>query len=88
MDRKKASQDGKRGAHTLWAKVEDRAAHTAPGRAAADARFEHQVDPEGVLPPKERAFRAAHARKAHMLLMAQRSVEARRAKGDAKGKTK
>lgn len=29
--------------NTSWAKTEDRTARTAPGRAAADARFERQV---------------------------------------------
>jgi hypothetical protein len=31
------------GAHALWAKTEDRAAVNAPGRMAAEARFEKQV---------------------------------------------
>lgn len=51
-------------AHASWAQTEDRTARSAPGRIAADARFEKQVDPEGRLSPAERAKRAASARAA------------------------
>ena len=37
-------------AHTRWARTADRTAATAPARAAFEARFEHEVDPERVLP--------------------------------------
>lgn len=52
-------------AHALHVGVSDEKAHTAPARAAFLARFERQVDPEGVLPPKERAPRAEHAKAAY-----------------------
>jgi hypothetical protein len=51
---------------------------TAAGRAAADARFEREVDPDGVLDPAERARRAEHARKAHFTRLAYLSAKARR----------
>lgn len=51
-------------AHALWAKTADPSAHTAPARTAFLERFERQVDPDGILPPEERARRAEHARKA------------------------
>lgn len=70
-------------ASELWAKCPDRAAHTAPGRKAALDRFEKQVDPEGKLPPEERAIRAAHAKKAFYTRMALKSAQARRAKRGA-----
>ncbi|MFB9926040.1 hypothetical protein ACFORO_12325 [Amycolatopsis halotolerans] len=50
---------------------------TAPARAAFEARFERQVDPDGVLPPEERARRAANARKAYFGTLALKSSIAR-----------
>lgn len=70
--------------HTSWANTADPAARTAPGRKAFADRFEKQVDPDGVLPPEERARRAEHARKAHFQRMALASAKARRAKAEQK----
>jgi hypothetical protein len=64
-------------ANTQWANTSDRAARMAPARLAADRRFERQVDPDGVLPPEERARRAASARRAYMQSLALRSAQAR-----------
>jgi len=66
--------------HTSWANTVDRTARTAPATAASMARFETQVDPDGVLPPEERARRAEHARKAYMAKLAFTSARARRVK--------
>lgn len=63
-----------------WANTPDPAARTAPGRAAALAAFERAVDPDGVLPPAERARRAEAKRKAHFTRLAFLSAQARRAK--------
>jgi len=65
-------------AHESWAHTPDRAARTAPARAALDAKFENQVDPDGILAPDERAKRAAHARRAHYQRLALKSAKARR----------
>ena len=71
-------------ARSLRARIAAHAQHaqgrtnTGPATKAASDRFEVQVDPGGVLDPKERARRAAHARKAHMLALALKSAEARR----------
>jgi len=65
-------------AHTKWALTADPAAATAPARAAFLNRFEQQVDPDGTLPPEERARRAEHLRKAHFTRMALASARARR----------
>lgn len=65
-------------AHTLHARVADPAAHTAPARQAFLDRFDRQVDPDGILPPADRARRAEHARKAHFTRMALASAKARR----------
>lgn len=51
---------------------------TAAARAAFNARFETQVDPDGVLPPEERRRRAEAARKLHFTKLALRSANARR----------
>jgi hypothetical protein len=64
-----------------WARTADRAARTAPARRAAMARYEREVDPDGVLDPAERARRAEYAMRAHMSRLALRSVQARRRRG-------
>lgn len=66
-------------AHALHSKY-DSTSLTAPARAAFLARFETQVDPEGILPDDERARRAEHARKAHMASLALRSAQKRAAR--------
>lgn len=59
-------------AHARWAKTVDRTAATAAARAGIIARFEREVDPEGVLNPEVRARLAENAR---------RQFLARKAKG-------
>lgn len=51
---------------------------TGAATAASMARFEHQVDPDGLLTSEERARRAAFARKAHYADLARRAAKARR----------
>ena len=65
-------------AHTSWAVTEDRTARTEPGRRGMLAKFEREVDPDGVLPLGERAKRAESARRAHYTRMALKSAAARR----------
>lgn len=67
-------------AHESWANTPDRAARTAPARAALMAKFEREVDPAGTLPPDERARRAEHKRKAYFQRLALKSAKARRAR--------
>ena len=69
------------GAHESWARTPDRPARTAPARAAFLDRFEREVDPDGTLPPADRAIRAEHARKAYFLRLALKSAESRRGGG-------
>jgi len=64
--------------HSSWAKTHDRTARTAPARAAFLDRFERQVDPDGKLPPEERAQRADSARRAYFARLALKSARARR----------
>jgi hypothetical protein len=64
-------------AHASWAKETDRTARTEPGRKALMDRFEREVDPEGKLPPAERAKRAENARKAYYTALALKSAKAR-----------
>lgn len=64
-------------AHARWAKNPDRLATAVAGQRGLQAKFEREVDPDGVLDPRERALRAESARKAHFLRMAARSAKAR-----------
>jgi hypothetical protein len=50
---------------------------TEAARKARAAKFEAQVDPDGVLSPQERARRAAHAERAYMLGLAYKSAKVR-----------
>jgi hypothetical protein len=65
--------------NTRWANCPDRAAATRPGLDAFLAKFERQVDPDGVLPAEERHRRAKFARTAHMRQLALASSKKRRA---------
>jgi hypothetical protein len=67
-------------AYTKWAVTEDRSLATAPARAAFRERFSRLVDPDGTLPPDERARRAECARKAHFTRLSLLSARARRAR--------
>lgn len=77
------SRQARKAAYVSWAKTDDPSARTANGRQAFLERFEREVDPEGTLPPAERARRAAALRKAYFLDLAQKSAEARRNGPDA-----
>lgn len=72
-------------AHESWARTENPSARTAPARRALLDKFENQVDPDGTLPPAERAKRAEHARKAYFKRLALKSAQARQRRrgGDA-----
>ena len=50
---------------------------TKAGTAAFLARFEREVDPDGVLSPEERAKRAVHARKSYMASLGLKASRAR-----------
>jgi hypothetical protein len=65
------------GAYALFSKV-DPVEHTAAARRKFLERFEREVDPDGVLPEKERIRRAQYARKAYFSRLAQASAKARR----------
>ena len=64
-------------AHTMHARHDSREV-TANARRAFVERFEHEGDPDGVLPAAERQRRAEHAMRAHMTRLALRSARARR----------
>ena len=64
-------------ANDRWAFVADRTAATAPGRAALEAKFERQADPDGIYPPEERARRVANVRHAYYARLALASTRAR-----------
>ena len=52
----------------------------ARARTGLWRRFEHEVDPDGMLDPVERRARALRARKAHMIRLAIKSANARAAR--------
>jgi hypothetical protein len=72
-------------AHTQWSLEENRTERTAKARKAAEDRFVDLVDPDRVLPPDERAKRAANARQAYMLKLALASSRARAARKQGTG---
>jgi hypothetical protein len=53
-------------ANTRWAFEPDRQAATAKATAGFLAKFEKEVDPEGLLAPDERTKRAKNLMRAHM----------------------
>lgn len=61
-------------AEISWARTVDRTARTRPARQAFLAKFEKEVDPDGKLPPEERARRANHALRAYMLQLRKRAT--------------
>ena len=61
-----------------WGRTADRAAATEPARDGLRARFEREADPDGTLSPDERARRADHLMRAHMLRMSLKAKNARR----------
>ena len=80
-----SAQRGRIGAHISWSRTIDRTARTEPGRRGFLARFEREVDPDGVLSEGERALRAEHARKAYMQKLALASAARRRKTARAAG---
>lgn len=79
MNSEEAALRGRIGAHVLHSRHDPRET-TAPARAAFLARFEREVDPEGVLPEPERVRRAQHARKAYFARLALKSAQKRRSR--------
>lgn len=61
-----------------WGHTSDRRAATAPARRGLRAKFEREADPHGTLVPAERARRADHLMRAHMLRMSRAAAQGRR----------
>lgn len=81
-------QRGYLGAMRQWSRTPDPVAHTAPARAAAEAklteRFEREVDPDGRFDPATRARLAEYRRKEYFARLALASAKVRRAKSTAR----
>lgn len=71
-------------AHAMHARHDARDT-TVNARAAFLARFEVEVDPDGILPVEERRRRAEHARRAYFTRLALASAKARRVKRQGGG---
>jgi hypothetical protein len=67
-------------AHRSWARTPNRRARTEAASKAFLARFEQEVDPEGVLPDDVRAQMAESASKAYYTDLALKSARARAAR--------
>jgi hypothetical protein len=65
-------------ANKRWAFCENRSAATLPARLALEDKWLREVDPDGTLPPAERATRAKNLRAAHYKRMALKSAQVRR----------
>jgi hypothetical protein len=83
MTREERSLRARIGAYSLHAKYDPRVT-TEPARKAFLARFEREVDPEGVLPLAERLRRAEYARKAYFARLALASAKARAARAKSR----
>lgn len=59
--------------------------NTEAARAAFNARFENEVDPNGALAPEERARRAEHARKAYFISLSLKASQSRRIRRELDG---
>ncbi len=71
-----AALRGRLGAYVMHSRHDARET-TAKARETFLSRFDHQVDPDGVLPEAERRRRAEYARKAHFARLALASARAR-----------
>jgi hypothetical protein len=74
LTRTQKSLRAKAAAHAMHAQGRT---NTGPATVAQLARFERQVDPDGMLPPEERARRADHALKSYMTGLALKASKAR-----------
>jgi hypothetical protein len=76
------AQISRMGAHALHSRYDSRVM-SQPARDAFMARFEDEVDPDGILPEAERKRRAEHAKKLYFTRLAHKSAKARAKGGDA-----
>lgn len=72
------------GGHAKWGRVRDRSAATAPARRALWAKFENEADPDGTLPPEQRASMARHLWLLHQKRASLAAAKARTAKAEAR----
>jgi hypothetical protein len=64
-------------AHTRWAQETNRKEAMRPALDGMLAKFEREVDPQGVLDPAERAMRAESAKKAYFKALQLKSSRSR-----------
>jgi hypothetical protein len=74
----------RRGAHKSWSQTKDWPKRTQPARDKRLDQFLRQVDPNGEMDPKTRMKAAKAARRAHCLKMAEKSVQVRKARKEAR----
>ncbi|WP_197682302.1 hypothetical protein [Jiangella sp. DSM 45060] len=66
-------------AHARWSREANRTANARRGQDGLLARFEREVDPDGLLPEGTRRKLAESARRKHMTSLAYKSSRARAA---------
>lgn len=66
--------------HASWANTGDRRARSSHGQRGLLAKFEQEVDPDGVLAPEVRRLRAESKRREHMARLSLASAKARAAR--------
>ena len=78
--------NGRVGGLTSWRNMDAaaRARRTSKGRSALLKKYETEADPEGKLPPHERAREADRLMKLHMAKMTAASAKSRRKKAATK----
>lgn len=82
MTPEERSQRARIAALTRWGKTTDRTAATAAATRAWHDKWEREADPDGVMPPEQRAKAADALKRAHYLRMQRKSTQARRRKRD------
>lgn len=80
LSRAQRSLTGRIGAAVSWANETDRTRRTDAARAAADARFEKQADPDGVMSPASRRAKAEQLRREFYARIQLRSAQVRAAR--------
>lgn len=65
-------------ANISWARTDSRAERTAAARRALQAKWETEVDPEGVMAPADRTKAAQAARRAYYQRLSRKGNDAQR----------
>lgn len=76
------------GAHARWANTTDRKGALAPARRGMDARFEREVDPDGVMDLETRKKLARNAKSRYYAQLQLKAAKARSARAAGHSETR